>query len=473
MVQFLDRLPSDVRQRLLSLSEEVILAAGQHLIRRGEQGGDLYLLVSGGLEVVDSRQSPEVILTLIAPGELVGEMSFLDQLPRSASVRASVASTGRLWRRSVLQEALQGDLALAAAFYRGVAALVTRRVRALATTGQLVSRQQRVRVVEERVQQRAHALVSPARSRWIAAEMRARTDQGQPGTHKEMRRAFESLIKAGSNWISGMGAPEAERSAGEALSRELHPFLIQSRTAARALESAARQVGDPRLMAHILLNEPSADRPLGEAIDQVLLSLPTSVGLRKRTTLAGQTLISAMPTARCRLMVINAASGVPLARVMPALARHGGTVTCIDGSRDALAFLDAGLTSRAPSVELRLVQDDLARLSMGRSPVNHPPQDLILIDGLADYLPDRLVAALLSWSARSLAEGGRVVVTGLAPWPDAPVFDHLIQWPMIRRTARVLRALVESAGLAGGVVAGGRESRDPAVVVTGARSQGA
>ena len=146
-------------------------------------------------------------------------------------------------------------------------------------------------------------------------------------------------------------------------------------------------------------------------------------------------------------------------------------MTCIDGSREALAFLDAGQTSRSSSVELRLIQDDLAMLSMGRSQVHHPQQDLILIDSLVDYLPDRLVASLLGWCARHLELGGRVVVTGLSPWADSPIFDYFIGWPMIRRPARELRALVESVGLAGGVVAGGERSRDPAVVVTGALTQ--
>jgi hypothetical protein len=95
--------------------------------------------------------------------------------------------------------------------------------------------------------------------------------------------------------------------------------------------------------------------------------------------------------------------------------------------------------------------------------------DLCVIDGLLDYLPDRLAAALISRAARALAPGGRLVLTGLAPSPDAPLFDHLLDWPSVRRPARDLRALVEAMGLAGAVVAGRDEDPEPAVVVTGVR----
>jgi CRP-like cAMP-binding protein len=465
-VQFLDRLGRHARDRFLSLSRERRLAGGEYLMRRGEPGGDLYLIESGGLEVVDNRSSPEVVISTVGPGALVGEMAFLDEMPRTADVRASDVTTCRMWDGVALRRELDNDPVLGSAVYRVLAELVTGRAREITAAG-LAAPRRGSTIIEESIQREAHTLVAPARAKWIDAEMLLRTDPTNAEARTQMRRAFETLMKKSCSWITGMGGSEAEQAAGEAIARELHPFLIRSRTASRAMESAARQTGDPRLLAHILLDEPRGEGGLGIALDQALLSLPSSIGIRRRTGLAGQTLKAAIQPQKTRLMVINVTNSAPLARIMPELSRYGATVTCIDGSREALAFLDAGQTSRAASVDLRLIQDDLARLSMGHSQVSHPPQDLILIDSLVDYLPDRLVASLLGWSARHLEPGGLIVVTGLAPWPDAPVFDYLIGWPMIRRKAWELRSLVESVGLAGSVVAGGERSRDPAVVVTG------
>lgn len=470
-VQFLERLEPALRQRVLSFSKERRLSRGEYLIRRGQPGGDLFLIESGGLEVVDNRTTPEVIISTVGAGALVGEMAFLDKMPRIADVRAAEETACRVWDGGRLRRELDNDPALASAVYRGLAELVTSRVRNLTASGLAAPPRFQPGLIEKRIQQEVHTLIDPARARWIEAEMLLRTNPSNPEARKQLRRAFETLLKNACSWIVGMGSPEAQRAAGEALSRELQPFLIRSRTASRAMESAARQSGDPRLLAHVLLNEPRGDGGLGKALDQVLLSLPSSVGIRRRTSLSGQTLKAAIPPRAARLMVVNVTNSAPLARVMPELARHGAIVTCIDGSREALAFLDAGQTSRAASVELRLIQDDLARLSMGGSQTEHPLQDLILVDSLVDYLPDRLVASLLGWCARLLQPRGQMVVTGLAPWADAPVFDYLIGWPMIRRPARELRSLVESVGLAGGVVAGGERSTDPAVVVTGKLTQ--
>ncbi|MFT5679668.1 MAG: CRP-like cAMP-binding protein [Myxococcota bacterium] len=465
-VQFLERLEASARQRLLSLSRELRLSGGDYLMRRGEPGGDLFLIESGGLEVVDNRSRPEVVISTVGPGALVGEMAFLDDMPRTADVRASEHTECRVWDGGVLRRELSGDPVLASAVYRGLAELVTSRARELAIVGIGTPRRASGGVIEESVQREAHTLVAPTRARWIDAEMLLRAEPNNTEARTEMRRAFETLMKKSCSWITGMGGSDAEQAAGKALARELHPFLIRSQTASWAMESVARQSGDPRLLSHILRNEPQGDGGLGIALDQALLSLPSSIGIRRRSSLAGQTLKAAIPPRATRMMVVSVTNAAPLDRMMPELSRHGATVTCIDGSREALKLLDEQ-TRRAESVELRLIKDDLARLSMGHSQVHHPPQDLILIDSLVDYLPDRLVASLLGWSARHLEPGGLVVITGLAPWPDAPVYDHLIGWPMIRRKAWELRSLVESVGLAGGVVAGGERSRDPAVVVTG------
>ncbi len=59
------------------------------LIQEGERSTAMYLLQSGQLVVTKKKQGSEDIqLGFIYSGELVGEMSFLDNEPRSATVRA-------------------------------------------------------------------------------------------------------------------------------------------------------------------------------------------------------------------------------------------------------------------------------------------------------------------------------------------------------------------------------------------------
>jgi putative ABC transport system ATP-binding protein len=67
----------------------VELAAGDTLIRQGDQGALMYLISEGRLVV--ERREPDGSLRMVAecgPGEHVGEMAPLFNLPRSATVRA-------------------------------------------------------------------------------------------------------------------------------------------------------------------------------------------------------------------------------------------------------------------------------------------------------------------------------------------------------------------------------------------------
>ncbi len=68
--------------------EIMFLKQGEVLIHEGEKSNQLFWLLTGELVVVKRLQDHEVVLNQIKEGELVGELSFLDQKPRSATVKA-------------------------------------------------------------------------------------------------------------------------------------------------------------------------------------------------------------------------------------------------------------------------------------------------------------------------------------------------------------------------------------------------
>jgi CRP/FNR family transcriptional regulator, cyclic AMP receptor protein len=65
-----------------------ILRTNQILLREGEHSNNMYWVQSGQLVVTKRRKDEDVVLGHIYSGELVGEISFLDQEPRSATVQA-------------------------------------------------------------------------------------------------------------------------------------------------------------------------------------------------------------------------------------------------------------------------------------------------------------------------------------------------------------------------------------------------
>ncbi len=74
---------------LFSRSTLKRLTAGDALFEAGDKGDGCYRLDKGFLKVVlRSRHGEERILSILTPGSVVGDLSMIDDLPRSASVVA-------------------------------------------------------------------------------------------------------------------------------------------------------------------------------------------------------------------------------------------------------------------------------------------------------------------------------------------------------------------------------------------------
>jgi CRP/FNR family transcriptional regulator, cyclic AMP receptor protein len=70
------------------VSELIRVPKDDYLVREGEEGSTLYFLQTGSLAVYKRKGDIEQQIGTIYAGEVVGEMSFLDKEPRSASVKA-------------------------------------------------------------------------------------------------------------------------------------------------------------------------------------------------------------------------------------------------------------------------------------------------------------------------------------------------------------------------------------------------
>jgi len=78
-----------VKTRDAKDGELIKLAAGEYALREGEESNHLFYVQIGTLAVLQYRgNGSEQQIGTIYKGEVVGEMSFLDKAPRSASVKA-------------------------------------------------------------------------------------------------------------------------------------------------------------------------------------------------------------------------------------------------------------------------------------------------------------------------------------------------------------------------------------------------
>lgn len=104
------------------------LPSGTTLIREGSPIEDIFVVLDGKLSVLVKSMGDREIAALLA-GEIVGEMSFVNSRPPSASVVVSQDSHLLTLSRTVLNDKLRTDAGFASRFYRAVATLLADRLR--------------------------------------------------------------------------------------------------------------------------------------------------------------------------------------------------------------------------------------------------------------------------------------------------------------------------------------------------------
>ncbi len=109
---------------------------GEALVQRGRRTNGVYLLLKGTARV----QIPSQPATPgIGPGEICGEMSFLEDAPASASVVAEGEVEAYQLDRPTLQSLFELFPHLASRFYRSLATNLSRRLRELIGPGSKTS----------------------------------------------------------------------------------------------------------------------------------------------------------------------------------------------------------------------------------------------------------------------------------------------------------------------------------------------
>ena len=91
-MSFFTTLPANLQQSLQQLGVRRQLENGEVLIARGGFDKNLFVLEIGALRVDANLNGQELSIDL-KPGDVVGEMAFLDNRPRTATVVASSPST--------------------------------------------------------------------------------------------------------------------------------------------------------------------------------------------------------------------------------------------------------------------------------------------------------------------------------------------------------------------------------------------
>jgi len=118
------------RERVEKISEVKRMSEGAFLIRAGEIDSTLFTVEDGHLDIIAIRDGKPVVVATVGPGDVLGEVAFIDDSPRSVSVRAGEEQvTVRAFNKKGLSERLAFEPQLLAKFSVAMCELLVERLR--------------------------------------------------------------------------------------------------------------------------------------------------------------------------------------------------------------------------------------------------------------------------------------------------------------------------------------------------------
>jgi CRP/FNR family cyclic AMP-dependent transcriptional regulator len=106
--QVLEAMDSGVAAALLVNADQRVVSRNSKLFNEGDRSDDAYLILSGLIKMVKTAaDGSEAILAFVGAGQVVGELSAMDALPRLVTATATTESLVARIRRDQLVEVMQ------------------------------------------------------------------------------------------------------------------------------------------------------------------------------------------------------------------------------------------------------------------------------------------------------------------------------------------------------------------------------
>jgi CRP-like cAMP-binding protein len=118
--------------QLVGVTRPRHFSAGAWLCREGDTASSSFIIAVGAVEVVKYLDGSERVLATLRPGALVGPTALVDGSLRSASVRATFATTAFEIKRKAFQRFVQAGSPLAVRLQEQIAVAGIRQLRAAA-----------------------------------------------------------------------------------------------------------------------------------------------------------------------------------------------------------------------------------------------------------------------------------------------------------------------------------------------------
>jgi len=466
------------------LREQVKLrraARGEVILAEGGERRALFVVKSGAVRVEQALNGQGIALALLGPGEIFGEMGFVESAPASASVIVQDDAELEVIEGESLQSIKAAEPGFSVRFYHSLAISLARRLRA--TSGRL-SRAG----AGEVAQVNRHRVVRTGNisARQVPAALTERLDRFERNmlTIKQELRAsgldsaaaaakvaaccdevvallaeysgVDPLVEIGwSDLLAFRDTDHIENGIGDYVFRETFHAMVLSATIARCYAKPRGFPDDHQTIKMIVADRADGDDRLGPLIDRWFLNRPLCRSRRASADLMRQTLASlaaAWPAGET-LRIANLASGAG-AELLALCAEPAGAAiraSFVDLDGEALQMVGLRAEKLGLSERVTLVRGNVVGPAAETVPLL--PEHIVYALGLCEYLDDDQVVILLNRMHELALPGGSAIITNLSPDNDDKLLmQHLLDWQAHHRDADALRRLFHRSRFQGHAV---------------------
>ena len=438
------------------LERAVVEAYKPHetILKEGRLSQAIYLIRKGMVRVERAASGRDVAIAFLEPGEVFGEMSFLEQVPTSAAIIAQENVEVCLLDRQNLYSLLASLPGLSERFYQSLAHNLSTRLRQTSSLAAHLMR--RMRLAPEydlqRTGQPGQDAIPPElisetelfKKNLYGIEQAIRNRQLDESAQEQINRTCNMLISSLREQI--IQEPEIRKAIGTYIFRETFPFYMLSSFCDRAFRRPGDCVSDSYIIELLSQNEPEGDGHLGVYLDRWIRSLPTFSALKNRGGNITTTIkdLAANWSSDNPMPVTSIASGSAseILDLFFQATPPNVHVSCIDFNHHDLSSAADIAHKWGFRDRLTFIQDNLFLRAEGYGNIDILPQQLIYSLSIANHLCDRELISILDWIYDRLLPNGTVILSNFhAANPDRVFLEHLLEWHSIYRSAEDLEKL--------------------------------
>jgi extracellular factor (EF) 3-hydroxypalmitic acid methyl ester biosynthesis protein len=442
---------------VLSTAQSRTVISDGFLVKEGSADDCIYFVADGLFDVYLGSDAKAKVAQLGA-GAVIGEISWLDGSPPTASIRAAETSEVLALSYAALGAKLAEDTVFSADFYRALSQLVAGRLR---ESNSRARRAAPYKPLPKDAITPGNAQLMGVLGQFktqVAALDRAILQDSNdiPALTNQLRDVFFSLQSGFDAHMRTITDVRELEEVGAIVQREWLPYVMLATTAERCYAKPRGYAGDFLTIEMMYQNEGQGAGRLGPILDNLFLDMPACHAVRNRRGLMNGQIADTLLAHPDREVHVTSMACGPARELfdlfdgeLGAQARERLRVTCIDIDLEALALLDGKVKKRGLQKNLKPFHGNLIYLATGRQKLDQPPQDLMYSIGLIDYFNDPFVVRLMNWTHGRLAAGGRTVLGNFDPSNNCRYFmDYVCEWKLIHRTAAEMDQLYQSSAFA-------------------------